>query len=76
MLAYYLKAEPHLFKEVIERQLGVLAAEKEAKLQANHEADEAAKANAATSSMDIALYKCGAVESVVLPPVMRPCGVL
>lgn len=59
MLAYYYKAEPHLFKEVIERQFGVLALERDAKRDAAREQSEqkAEEEQPVTSSMDVALYK-------------------
>lgn len=59
MLAYYYKAQPHLFKEVIERQFGVLALERDAKRDAAQELEELEDEveQPATSSMDVALYK-------------------
>lgn len=59
MLAYYYKAQPHLFKEVIERQFGVLALERDAKRDAARELEELEDEveQPATSSMDVALYK-------------------
>ncbi len=44
MLAYYYQAQPHLFKEVIERQFGVLAEERDAKEAAEREQKESAAA--------------------------------
>ena len=60
MLAYYYQAQPHLFKEVIERQFAVLAEERDAKEAAEREqreASEEAEGKAATSSMDLTLYR-------------------
>ncbi len=60
MLAYYYQAQPHLFKEVIERQFAVLAEERDAKEAAAREQEKAAEpAEAATSSMDLTLYRSG-----------------
>ena len=63
MLAYYYQAQPHLFKEVIERQFAVLAEERDAKEAAAREQREQAAepAEAATSSMDLTLYRFGFV---------------
>jgi len=63
MLAYYYQAQPHLFKEVIERQFGVLAEERDAKEAAEREQKESAAAEEEgdgkpTSSMDLTLYRC------------------
>ena len=60
MLAYYYQAQPHLFKEVIERQFAVLAAERDAKQnaqQAPQEKPSEEEEPPVTSSMDVALYK-------------------
>ena len=56
MLAYYYQAQPHLFKEVIEYQFGVLAMERDAKRDADQE-QTAVEDQPVTSSMDISLYK-------------------
>jgi hypothetical protein len=59
MLAYYYKAQPHLFKDAIEEQLRRLRDERDER-DARQKAAEAEKeqdAAAATSSMDITLYK-------------------
>jgi len=73
MLAYYYQAQPHLFKEVIERQFGVLAEERDAKEAAEREQKESAAAadeegdGKPTSSMDLTLYRrarqCGTAPS-------------
>ena len=68
MLAYYYQAQPHLFKEVIERQFAVLAEERDAKEAAEREQrEQAAEASegAATSSMDLTLYRSGAYLGAV-----------
>ena len=59
MLAYYYKAQPHLFKDAIEEQLRRLRDERDDR-ETRRKAAEAEKeqdAVAATSSMDITLYK-------------------
>lgn len=60
MLAYYYKQQPHLFKDAIEEQLRRLRDERDER-DARRKAAEAEKkeqdAAAATSSMDITLYK-------------------
>jgi hypothetical protein len=59
MLAYYYKAQPHLFKDAIEEQLRRLRDERDDR-ETRRKAAEAEKeqdAAAATSSMDITLYK-------------------
>ena len=59
MLAYYYKAQPHLFKDAIEEQLRRLRDERDDR-EVRRKAAEAEKmqdAAAATSSMDITLYK-------------------
>ena len=60
MLAYYYQAQPHLFKEVIERQFGVLAAERQAKEQADQQQeaqDEPDAPQPVSDSMELSLYK-------------------
>lgn len=62
MLAYYFKREPHLFKGAIEQQLQRLRDEadqreaQQAAAAAEKEMDE--DSAAATSSMDLTLYRC------------------
>ena len=71
MLAYYYQAQPHLFKEVIERQFAVLAEERDAKEAAEEEAAREQQDSAkegddkATSSMDLTLYRCATRLDVV-----------
>ncbi len=59
MLAYYYKAQPHLFKDAIEEQLRRLRDERDEReaRRTAAEAEKAESAEGATSSMDITLYK-------------------
>jgi antitoxin component HigA of HigAB toxin-antitoxin module len=59
MLAYYYKAQPHLFKDAIEEQLRRLRDERDERdaRRAAAEAEKAESPAGATSSMDITLYK-------------------
>ena len=59
MLAYYFKAQPHLFKDAIKQQLVRLRDERDERETQQAAADAEKQDSAApTSSMDITLYRC------------------
>lgn len=63
MLAYYFKAQPHLFKDAIKQQLVRLRDERDER-EAQQTAADAEKQDSAapTSSMDITLYRCAMAQ--------------
>lgn len=63
MLAYYFKAQPHLFKDAIKQQLVRLRDERDER-EAQQTAADAEKQDSAapTSSMDMTLYRCAMAQ--------------
>lgn len=63
MLAYYYESEPALFASAIETQLGRLRDERNEQEKQQAAAAEEKKQNASvTSSVDVTLYRCSALQ--------------
>lgn len=57
MLAYYLKAQPHLFKDAIAEQFTRLKEQREAEAQQSQEADKGSKKPQAADKSEMVLYR-------------------